>query len=140
MPFPRSAFDKTLGLIYFARMCDKIRLHVRGELPPDYHEQLGTGFDGRMCGFLQVDYPALRDHVLGGADDEAALAWCQQNGRKLSELDILIWNGFAKKRGWHDDDGGTEALEKYKAASGLTHRDDLQTFFDYYEVDEKRRP
>lgn len=140
MPLPRSAFDKTNGLIYFARMCDKIRLHAAGELPADYHEQLGSGFDGRMCGYLQVDYAKLRDHVLAGASDEEALTWCQTQGRKLTDLDIVIWNGFAKKRGWRDDDGGSEALEKYKTASGLSHRDDLMTFFDYYEVDEKRRP
>lgn len=140
MPTPRSAFDKTNGLIYFARMCHKIRMHAAGELPADYHEQLGTGFDGRMCGFLQANYAMLCEYLLTGASDEDALAWCQRQGRELSELDISIWNGFSKKRGWNDDDGGTEALAKYKAASGLSDRTDLMTFFDYYEVDEKRKP
>ena len=36
-------------------------------------------------------------------------------------------------------DGSTQELETYKAASGLAHRTDLVTFFDYYEVDEGRR-
>ena len=44
------------------------------------------------------------------------------------------------KRGWRDeDDGSTLELEAYKAGSGLAHRTDLVTFFDYYEVDEGRR-
>ena len=45
------------------------------------------------------------------------------------------------KRGWRDeDDGSTQELERYKASSGLAHRTDLVTFFDYYEVDEGRKP
>ena len=45
------------------------------------------------------------------------------------------------KRGWRvEDDGSTQALESYKAASGLAHRTDLLTFFEYYEVDEGRKP
>ena len=44
------------------------------------------------------------------------------------------------KRGWRDDDdGSTEELAAYKAESGLAHRADLVTFFDFYEVDEGRR-
>ena len=43
------------------------------------------------------------------------------------------------KRGWRDEgDGSTQELESYKARSGLAHRTDLVTYFDYYEVDEKR--
>ena len=53
-------------------------------------------------------------------------------------MDLLIWNGFAAKRGWRDDASPT--LEKQKTESGLAHRTDLLTFFDYYEVDEGRAP
>ena len=54
---------------------------------------------------------------------------------------VLVWNKFMEKRGWRDeDDGSTQELEQYKAASGLGDRKDLLTFFDYYEVDEGRKP
>jgi hypothetical protein len=54
---------------------------------------------------------------------------------------VLVWNKFMLKRGWRDeDDGSTQELERYKASSGLAHRTDLVTFFDYYEVDEGRKP
>jgi hypothetical protein len=33
----------------------------------------------------------------------------------------------------------TQELDNYKSRSGLAHRSDIQTFFDYYEVDEGRR-
>lgn len=135
---PRSAYDRTGGLVYFARMLDKIRLHSAGELRADFHANLGSGFDGRCCRLLGVEYAALRERVLAGGSDDEVLAWCAVHP---SEEQILVWNKFMLKRGWRDeDDGSRQELEEYKAASGLAHRTDLVTFFDYYEVDEGRRP
>ena len=138
---PRSAYDQVGGVVYFARMLHKIRLHAAGALPADYHANLGTGFDGRCCRFLHVDYPALCKRVLqGGADDEI-LAWCFAQGRHPTEEEFLVWNSFMRKRGWRDEaDATTQELENYKAKSGLAQRRDLLTFFDYYEVDEGRKP
>lgn len=139
---PRSAFDLTGGIVYFARMLDKIRLHGAGRLRADFHENLGGGFDRRCCSFLGVSYDTLREHTLaaGGTDGEI-LAWCFEQGTRPSEEQILVWNKFMLKRGWRDeDDGSTQELENYKAASGLAHRADLVTFFDYYEADEGRCP
>lgn len=125
-------------MYFFARTLDKIRLHARGELHEDHLPYLGKSFDARVCGFLRVDYPALQQRVLQGGTDEEIFRWCQQQGRGLNEVDLLVWNAFAAKRGWRDD--ATENLEKNKAGSGLAHRTDLLTFFDYYEVDEGRAP
>ena len=137
--YPRSAYDKTGGLVYFARMLDKIRLHAAGKLPAEYHHNLGMGFDGRCVRFLRVDYTGLCQRVLQGGTDEEVLAWCFEQGRRPSEEEILIWNLFMMKRGWRDEeDGSTQELEAYKAASGLSHHTDIVTFFEYYEVDEGR--
>ena len=135
---PISAFIKVGGLYFFARTLDKIRKHARGQLHADHHEYLGKGFDGRLCHFLGVGYESLKTRVLTGGTDEEIFAWCQEKGRKINDVDVLIWNGFAAKRGWRDD--ATPGLEKNKADSGLAHRTDLLTFFDYYEVDEGRAP
>lgn len=135
---PISAFLKVGGLYFFPRTLDKIRKHARGELHEDHHEFLGKGFDGRLCHFLGVSYEALKARVLAGGTDDEIFAWCQQTGRRLNDVDVLIWNGFASKRGWRDE--ATPGLEKNKADSGLAHRQDLLTFFDYYEVDEGRAP
>ncbi len=135
---PRSAYDRTGGLVYFARMLDKIRLHAAGELRADFHANLGAGFDARCCRLLGVEYAALRERVLAGGSDDAVLAWCTV---QPTDEQALVWNKFMLKRGWRDEnDGSTQELEAYKAASGLAHRGDLVTFFDYYEVDEGRRP
>lgn len=135
---PVSAYTQVGGMYFFARTLDKIRLHARGELHPDHHPFLGKAYDGRVCGFFRIEYEALKARVLQGGTDEEIFAWCQQHGRGLNELDITIWNSFASKRGWRDD--ATAGLEKNKAASGLSHRTDLLTYFDYYEVDEGRAP
>lgn len=133
---PITAFAKLGGLYFLPRTLDKIRLHARGDLHPEHHEFLGKGFDGRLCHFLGIGYEALKTRTLDGGTDEEIFVWMQQRTRTLSEVDALIWNGFSSKRGWRDD--ATPTLERQKAESGLAHRADLLTFFDYYEVDEGR--
>lgn len=138
---PVSAFNLTGGLVYFARMLDKIRLQAAGRLRTDFHPNLGSGFDGRCCRLLGVEYAALCQRVVAGGTDDEIFEWSQARGNRLTAEQILVWNKFMVKRGWRDeDDGSTQELEEYKAASGLAHRTDLVTFFDYYEVDEGRRP
>jgi hypothetical protein len=139
--YPRSAYETVGGLVYFARMLSKIRLHAAGDLPADYHPNLGKAFDGRCCRLLKVDYPGLRARVLQGGTDEEILQWCFAQGRHPTEEEIVIWNGFMRKRGWRDEaDGSTGELEAYKTRSHLAQRHDILTFFDYYEVDEGRKP
>jgi hypothetical protein len=135
---PLTAFQQLGGLYFLPRTLQKIRLHARGELHPEHHEFIGKGFDGRLCHFLGLSYDALKQRTLAGGTDEEILGWIRQNGRALTDVDLLIWNGFSSKRGWRDD--ATPTLERQKAESGLAHRTDLLTFFDYYEVDEGRAP
>ena len=62
----RSPNEKVGGLFYFGRMLDKIRLQGAGELPSDYHENLGKGFDEKCVTFLQIDYDQLAKQVKQG--------------------------------------------------------------------------
>jgi hypothetical protein len=134
---PISAYIETQGMLYFARMLDKIRKHARGELRADFHENLGKGLDARCAGFLRVPYDELRARVLRGGSDEEMLRWCFEHGRELNADDILIWNEFVRKRGWNDQ--ASEILAKRKEESGLKDRDDIQTMVEYFEYDEGRK-
>jgi Domain of unknown function (DUF5069) len=134
---PLSAYQETLGMIYFARMLDKIRLHAAGDLREDFCENLGTGLDGRCAGFLQVDYAKLIERVLQGGTDEEILKWCFENGRTLTDNDIFIWNHYLKKVGWND--ATSEILVRRKKESGLEDRDEIQTMAEYFEYDEGRK-
>src|SRR6266699_512431 len=80
--FPlRSPSEKVGGLFYFVRMLDKIRLHARGELPSDYHANLGKGFDEKCVRFLRVNYDELVERVKKSGSDEEILQWCFSVGR-----------------------------------------------------------
>ena len=120
-------------------MLDKIRLKDAGELPEDYHPFLGIGMDGRICNFLRVNYADVVAQVREGLDDAAVLAWCLQNGREPNEIDRLVFNDFTRKRGWNDEDPAVgDVLAKQKAEAGFAARDDIRTFFEFFEVSEGR--
>lgn len=135
---PRSPYETIGGLTYLGRCIDKIRLKQAGQLHPDFHELMGKGYDARIMGYLELDYGKFAEFVRTGATDGQCWDYCVRHGRKMNDLLVLIWNDFASKRGW--DDSATELLEKFKAASGLAGRDDLLTLFEYWEVDEGRKP
>ncbi len=101
----RSPSEKVGGLFYFGRMLDKIRLHAKGELPPDYHANLGKGFDEKCANFLRINYDQLVERVKRGGMDEEILQWCLENGRRPDETDVYVWNEFMRKRRrrrpWH---------------------------------------
>lgn len=135
-----SPYEKARGLVWFPRMLRKIRLQARGELPTDYLPYLGKGFDRRCVQFLQVDYEALVRRVLEGGTDEEILDWCFASCRCPTEVEIHVWNEYMIKRGWRDTDAPESEFQDYKIKYGLGHRTDILTFFDFYEVDEGRKP
>lgn len=127
------------GIVHFGRMLDKIRLHRAGALPPAWVESKGSpkGFDGRCCRFLGVDYAALESEALKGGTDEAVLAWALARGRKPSEEEIEIWNGFMMKLGWRDKI--TERVHLRLREIGL-QPGVVETMFDFIDLDEGRPP
>ena len=136
---PRSPYDSIGGVVYFARMLDKIRLHAAGELPPAYHPHLGSGFDGRCVNYLQVKYDEMRAFALEGGMDEEVLEWCYEHGRRLTAEEIEIWNGFMQKRGWRDE--ASERIAFRLKEAGLEARDsEAVTMFDFIDIDEGRTP
>jgi hypothetical protein len=134
---PLSAYQETLGMIYFARMLDKIRLKAAGKLREDFCDNLGSGFDARCVNFLRVEYGDLVSRVLLGGSDEEILRWCYEAGRRINDGDIYIWNEYLRKVGWQD--GTTDTLARRKRESGLEGRDEIQTMVEYFEYDEGRK-
>ncbi len=134
---PISAYQETLGMVYFARMLDKIRKHAAGDLREDFCDNLGSGFDGRCASFLRIDYSDLKARVLAGGNDEEILHWCYEAGRELNDVDLFIYNSYMKKAGWND--GTTEMLIRRKKESGLEGNDSIQTMMEFFEYDEGRK-
>ncbi len=136
--YPKSPYEKVDGMIYLARMLDKIRLQARGELGSDYHPNLGKrrAADGACCNFLRISYSELRERVLQGGSDDEVLEWCYSKGRRLNEGDLVIWNGFISKLGWRDF--ATSRLEQGKSRLGVSDRTDIETVGDLIDFEEGR--
>jgi hypothetical protein len=134
----RSPSERVGGLFYFGRMLDKIRLHAKGELPSDYHANLGKGFDEKCVRLLRMNYDQLIERVRRHGTDEEILQWCFTIGRRPSEDDIYVWNEFMRKRGWSDE--ASEILKRRKAEAGMSDRADIQTAFQFIDADEGRLP
>ena len=124
------------GVVYLARMIDKIRANARGQLPPDYQANLGRGFDASCCKFLQIKYDQLVERVKQGGTDEEVLQWCYAMGRKPAEDDVFVWNEFMRKRGWNDE--LSEILKRRKKEAGMAGRSEIQTMFSFIDADEGR--
>jgi hypothetical protein len=135
----RSPYELVGGVVYFARMIDKIRLHAAGLLPAEYQPLLGAAnprsFDARCCRFLQIDYRALASTTNQGGTDEAIFQWACAHGRKPSEKEVEVWNDFMQRRGWRDESSGR--LREQAMRSGIKDRL-VPTFFDYLDADEGR--
>ena len=141
MKTPCNDYLTTKGVVFFARMLDKIRLQDQGLLPPGYNVAgcpVWDCFDARFCRFFEVDPAQLIERTLQGGSDDEVLEWCFQRFGRPNEEKILYWNCFITKRGWRDE--SSEELEETKRACGLGERADVQTWVDYHDVDEGRTP
>jgi len=133
---PRSPRDEISGMLYFPRLCDKVRLHSEGKLEKDYIENLGGGMDLWACQFLGVDYSDLRDQILTGVTDEETLTWAKENGTSRDDNELAWWNQYMQTRGFHDD--MTERLAFRKQEAGWQNNITILTFFDFIDFDEGR--
>jgi gluconokinase len=146
LPYPtiipglRGPSETINGLVYFGRMLDKIRLAAAGKLPEGWQAARGTAmknsFDDRCCKFLGIDYATLEAETLkGDKSDEELLEWAFNHGRRPTEEEIEVWNGFMLKRGWRD--AGTQRLNERLAEIGLPPGA-VQTMFEFIDLDEGR--
>ena len=140
--FPVSDHVKTRGVVYFARMVDKIRLHAAQKLPADYVSHLGfadvTSFDARCCRFWGLTYDQVKTRTLIGGTNEEIFDDLFAGRQPLNVEQVFVWNLFLLKRGWRDS--GTPGVVAEKAAAGVPDRSDVQTYVDMHDIDEGRQP
>lgn len=127
------------GWNYLPRFIDKIRLHLAGRLPADYQPNFAhKGFDAewlKAAGLKADDFIAV---VKGTLTDGEVCDWVRRNVKKSPE-EKAKFNQWLLNRGREEHDPAIrERLQMRKAESGLVHRDDIQTFVDYIDADEKR--
>jgi hypothetical protein len=134
--YPRSPRESMCGWFYLPRFVDKIRLQLAGKLHADYHENLTKGFDGAWLKATGVSAESFIEVVKNSITDGQVADWVANNIKK-TDAEKKAFNDFVLNRG-RDDDASKARLKMRKEEAGLSHRDEIQTFVDYIDVDEKR--
>jgi hypothetical protein len=135
--YPRSPRETMCGWAHLPRYLDKIRLHLAGKLPPDYQENLGKGFDGAWLKAAGLTHEQFLEVVKGSVIDGQVADWVLKNVKKTeaeksAHADRML--NYPKP-----DDAAMQArLKMRKEQAGLSHRDDIKTFVDFIDADEKR--
>ena len=134
--YPRSPREVMAGWTYLPRFVDKIRLHLAGKLHPDYQENFTKGFDGvwlKAAGLSADQFIAV---VKNSITDGEVCDWVRQNVNK-TEAEKAALRYYILNRG-KDTDELRQRLKLRKEQAGISHRDDIQSFVDFIDADEKR--
>jgi hypothetical protein len=134
--YPRSPRETMSGWIFLPRFVDKIRLHLAGKLHPDYQENFTKGFDGvwlEAAGLKAADFIEV---VKGTVIDGQVADWVAKNVKR-TEAQKAAHREKVLNHGRQSEELRAR-LKWRKEQSGLADRDDIQTFVDYIDADEKR--
>ena len=135
--YPRSCRETMDGWMHLPRYVDKIRLHLAGKLAPDYHPNLGKGFDGMWLKAAGLTHEQFVEVVKATVSDGEVCDWVRKNvKRSAAEKATHAQDQLSRPKA--DDPAALERFKMRLAESGLAHRTDLKTFVDYIDADEKR--
>lgn len=135
--YPRSPRETMCGWMHLPRYIDKIRLHLAGQLHADYQPNFGKGFDGAWLKAAGLTHEQFIEVVKGTITDGEVADWVLQNVKRTDAEKRAHAEGvlnYPKP----DDAAMQERLRQRKANAGLSHRDDLRTFVDFIDADERR--
>ena len=136
--YPRSPRETMCGWSHLPRLIDKIRLHLTGKLHPDYQANFCKGFDGLWLEMSGVKPERLIEVVKNSITDGEVCDWVHKTVQlpesvKVEHRERML--NYPKK----DDVEMQARLKMRKENAGLGHRDDIQSFVDFIDADEKRR-
>jgi hypothetical protein len=125
------------GWMHLPRFVDKIRLHQAGKLHSDYQDNFCDGFDGWWLETAGVKAQAFIEVVRQSITDGQVCDWVRKNANKPDSVKAAHRErmlDYPRK----DDPARQARLKLRKENAGLAHRDDVQTFVDFIDADEKR--
>jgi hypothetical protein len=135
--YPRSPRETMGGWMHLPRFIDKTRLHLAGKLHSDYQGNFCKGFDGLWLETAGVDAQTFIDVVKKSITDGEVCDWVRLHVNKPESVKAAHRErmlNYPKK-----EDAEMQArLKMRKEQAGLSHRDDIQTFVDFIDADEKR--
>ena len=136
--YPRSPRETMSGWMHLPRYVDKIRLHLAGKLHADYQPNLGKGFDGRWLQAAGLTHEQMIEAVKNSTTDGEVCDWLNAHVKRSDAEKRAHAEGMSN----YPKAGDTEMenrLKQRKEAAGLAHRDDLTSFVDFIDADEKRK-
>jgi hypothetical protein len=134
---PRTPRETMDGWMHLPRYVDKLRLHLAGKLHADYQPNLGRGFDGMWLKAAGLTHEQFIEVVKNSPTDGQVCDWVRCNVKKspaekaAHREDMLA---YPKP----DDAAACGRLKLRKEQAGVAHRDDVKTFVDLIDADEKR--
>jgi hypothetical protein len=135
--YPRSPRETMCGWIHLPRFIDKIRLHLAGKLHPDYQPNLCKGFDVLWLETAGVKAEEFMEVVRNSITDGQVCDWVRLNVQKPDSVKAAhrerMLNSPRK-----DNPEMQARLKMRKEQAGLASRDDIQSFVDFIDADEKR--
>jgi len=135
--YPRSPRETMDGWSYLPRYIDKIRLHLAGKLHADYQENLGQGFDGMWLKHAGVTHEQMMEAVRNSITDGEVCDWVRGHVKK-TPADKAAHLKDLLSRPLPGDEAAHARLKMRKEQCGAAHRDEIKTFVDVIDVDEKR--
>lgn len=137
----RSPRETLGGYIILPRLIDKVRLHAKGELPPEYHGNLlktGRTLDGWLLSFTGLDPERLRAAILAARGDDEVLAWIDRHALSHTDEQKRAW--AESIAGYRPDAAGLEF--RTKSYPDLSARIDIGSLgpLDMIDMDEGRMP
>jgi hypothetical protein len=135
--YPRSSREVMDGWMHLPRYVDKIRLHLAGKLHPDYHPNFGKGFDAMWLKAAGVTHEQMIELVKNSLIDGQVYDWVRTHVKK-SPTEKRAHGEMTLNRPAPDDAAAQERFKQRKHDFKLGHRDDVRTFVDLNDADEKR--
>lgn len=132
--FPRSPKETMAGWVHLPRFVDKIRLHLAGRLDDGYEENFTKGFDGFWLKAAGVSAEDFIELVKQSLTDGQVCDWVRRHVKTAGQG---TFNSYVLNRG-SDDEAAKARLEQRKKDLGQAHRDDVRTFVDLIDADERR--
>ena len=135
--YPRSPRETMCGWMHLPRFIDKIRLHLAGKLHSDYQPNLCKGFDGLWLEAAGVNAHEFLEVVRRSCTDGEVCDWVFHHVKKPESVKVAHRErmlGSPRK----DDPEMQARLKMRKEQAGIAHRDDIQSFVDFIDADEKR--
>jgi hypothetical protein len=123
--------------MHLPRFVDKVRLHLAGKLHPDYQPNFCKGFDGVWLEKAGVDAKEFIEVVRRSVTDGEVCDWVRQHAEKSDTVKAAHRERMLNSP--KKDDAEMQArLKMRKEQAGISHRNDIQSFVDFIDADEKR--